>query len=312
MSLLFLQKFTKNSKKSLGIFVILTASCLYALTHVISKPLVEGDSHAQIDPIVLVFIIYIINGVFFTPFARRAGCPIRKVGRKNLVVIIGIGLAELIGMGMYFVGLKDSTAINASLFDNAEIVFALMIAIIVFRERLSKHELAPFMMIVVGVMGIPIAYDMSHTGMVMTELLYGDILIIFSGLFLAIDVNLYKFVSDRVSSHRIMQLYSFAGGAFALGIIVVLDLPFEIIWEQITPIILVSILGVGLPTMFFLIAIRLIGPVKTILVYSTTSIFGLGFAALILGESFSYVHGISTAIVIIGIYLLRKRLAAGE
>ena len=215
-------------------------------------------------------------------------------------------------MGMYFVGLKDSTATNASLFDNSEIIFALMIAIIIFRERLTKNELVPFFMIIFGVMVIPVAYDMSHTGIVMTELLFGDILIIISGLFLAIDVNLYKFVSNKISSHRIMQLYSFSGGALALGIIFALDLPTEINWDQIVPIILVSILGVGLPTMFFLIAIRLIGSVKTILVYSTTSIFGLGFAALILGETFSYVHGISIGIVIIGIYMLRKRLATGE
>lgn len=247
--------------------------------------------------------------MFFTPLARRSSDPITKIDRRSLIVIIGIGVAELIGMGLYFVGLKDSTAINASLFDNAEIVFALMIAIIIFRERLTKSELAPFIMIIFGVMVLPVAYDMSHTGMVMTELLFGDIMIIISGLFLAIDVNLYKFVSNKISSHRIMQLYSFSGGLLALGVIFVLDMPIEVSWDQMVPIILVSILGVGLPTMFFLIAIRLIGPVKTILVYSTTSIFGLGFAAAILGEEFSYVHGISTGIVILGIYLLRKRLA---
>jgi len=308
---LLLQQFTKNSKKSIGIFVILTASCLYALTHVISKPLVESNSNTEINPIVLIFIIYIINGIFFTPLARRSE-PIRNVDRKSLVVIIGIGVAELIGMGVYFVGLKDSTAINASLFDNSEIIFALMIAIIIFRERLTKSELAPFVMIIFGVMIIPVVYDMSHTGMVMTELLFGDILIIISGLFLAIDVNLYKFVNDKISSHRIMQLYSFSGGLLALGVIFVLDMPIEVSWDQMVPVILVSILGVGLPTMFFLIAIRLIGPVKTILVYSTTSIFGLGFAAVILGEEFSFIHGISTGIVIVGIYLLRKRLAANE
>jgi len=308
---LLLQNITKNSKKSIGILVILTASCLYALTHVISKPLVESNSNTELNPIVLLLIIYVINGIFFTPLARR-GEPIKHVDRRSLVVIVGIGVAELIGMGVYLVGLKDSTAINASLFDNSEIIFALMIAIIVFRERLSKSELAPFVMIIFGVMVIPVVYDISHTGMVMSELLFGDILIIISGLFLAIDVNLYKFVNDKISSHRIMQLYSFSGAILALGAIIVLDMPIEIGWDQIIPVVLVSVLGVGLPTMFFLIAIRLIGPVKTILVYSTTSIFGLGFAALILGESFSYIHGISTGIVIVGIYLLRKRLAAGE
>ncbi|MBA4719343.1 MAG: EamA family transporter [Nitrosopumilus sp.] len=61
--------------------------------------------------------------------------------------------------------MKDSTAINASLFDNAEIVFALMIAIIIFRERLTKSKLVPFFMIIFGVMVLPIVYNMSHAGM---------------------------------------------------------------------------------------------------------------------------------------------------
>ena len=138
--------------------------------------------------------------MFFTPLAHRSSDSITKIDRRSLIIIIGIGVAELIGMGLYFVGLKDSTAINAALFDNAEIVFALMIAIIIFRERLTKSELVPFVMIIFGVMVIPVVYDMSHVGMVMTELLYGDILIIFSGLFLAIDVNLYKFISNKISS----------------------------------------------------------------------------------------------------------------
>ena len=298
-----------NSKGSIGIIVILTSSILYALTHVISKPLVENSSHAEINPLVLVFIIYIINGVFFTPFAQRKDGSVSKLGRRNLLIITGIGAAELVGMLFYFFGLKDTTAVNASIFDNAEIVFALMIAIIIFRDRLKKNEIIPFFMIVSGVMIIPLIHDIHQYGMAAPEMLYGNMLIIFSGLFLAIDVNLYRFVSERVSSHRIMQVYSFSGGVFALGMIFALDIPLEISLDQMLPVTLVSLLGVGLPAIFFVMSLRLIGSVKTIIVYSTTSIFGIVFAALILGESFSYVHGLSTAIVIAGIVMLRKKLA---
>ena len=306
----FFSKF--NSKSSIGILVILTSSCLYALTHVISKPLVESNSHAEINPLVLVFIIYIINGVFFTPFARRKSSSTSKIGKKNLILIAGIGVAELTGMIFYFFGLKDSSAVNASIFDNAEIIFALMIAIIIFRDRLKKNELVPFFMIVSGVMVLPVMYDIYQYGALDSNLFYGNILIIFSGLFLAIDVNLYRFVSEKISSHRIMQIYSFSGGLFALGMIFALGVPIEIELGQMLPVTLVSLLGVGLPTIFFLISLRLIGSVKTIIIYSTTSIFGIVFAALILGESFSYVHAISTAIVIAGIFMLRKKLSDND
>ena len=61
-------------------------------------------------------------------------------------------------------------------------------------------------------------------------------------------------------------------------------------------------------TLFFLISLRLIGAVRTILIYSTTAIFGIIFSALFLAEQITLVNVISIVTVMIGMYLLRNRL----
>jgi drug/metabolite transporter (DMT)-like permease len=54
---------------------------------------------------------------------------------------------------------------------------------------------------------------------------------------------------------------------------------------------------------------RYIGAVRTILVFSTTTVFGVMFANLLLGEIISITNVCAMGIVIVGTYLLRNRLA---
>ena len=303
---------SKSSKHTLGYILIISSAALFALTHVIGKPLLEDPNFGvEINPIALVATIYIINGLFFTPLSKNSG-PIKDIGKRNLILITLIGIAEVSALISYFFGLKESTAVNASIFSNGEIIFSLLIAITIFKERLHKKELTPFFMIIFGMMILPIGYDFWHHGMALSDLVIGDLLIIFSGLLYAIDVNICKYVSDRVSSNRITQLVSFTAGGFALALLVAFQIPYEITWEQLAPISLIAILGTGLATVFFLMALKLIGAVRTVLIYSTTSVFGIIFSAIILAEQITMVNIISISTVMVGIYFLRKRFGEHE
>ena len=63
---------------------------------------------------------------------------------------------------------------------------------------------------------------------------------------------------------------------------------------------------------FFVLALRLIGAVRTIILYSTTTIFGVLFAGLFLAEEISLIHIFSMATAGVGIYMLRNRLSKDE
>ena len=65
-----------------------------------------------------------------------------------------------------------------------------------------------------------------------------------------------------------------------------------------------------MPVFFILIALKYIGAVRTILVFSTTTVFGVMFSSLLLGETITMANVGAVGIVIVGTYLLRKRLAS--
>jgi len=307
-----------NSTKSvrLGYVLIILSAVLYAFIHVIAKPMLGTpitEDHIGIqgiNPIALAVCVYILNGLFFTPIARRNSIPIRYMGKKNLLLLSLVGIAEVSALILYFFGLKESTAINASIFSNGEIIFSLLIIMIVFRERLQKKELFPFLMIVFGIIILPVTYDLYEKDMNISSLLFGDIFIILSGLFYAVEVNICKYVSDKIDAKRITQITSFISGFFALLLLIIFDIPFDIALEDIPLISIMAFAGIGLATLFFVMALKLIGGVRTILLYSTTAVFGIIFSNLLLFEEVRMIDIFSVAMVISGIYFLRNKLGS--
>jgi drug/metabolite transporter (DMT)-like permease len=288
------------------------AAALAALMHVMPKPLLDsGGGVLEIHPVTLACAIYLINGLFFSPFTKRSQGK-SKIGSKNLIFIALIGVAEVLGLITYFFGLKDSTAANAAILNNSEIMFSIIIALTALRERLHKKEIVPFSIVIIGIAILPIGYDFYHKGMVFTSLVTGDFLILLSGLFFALDINISKYVSDRLDSKLIAQITSFSAGVFALGLIILFHIPFEMTFSHIPGILITGIAGTGISTLFFIIALRMIGAVRTTIIYSTSSVFGVVLAGIVLNEVITFLNVISLIMVLSGTYLLKNRICEDD
>jgi drug/metabolite transporter (DMT)-like permease len=298
----------KNSFQ-LGYLLVLVSAVLAALVHVLAKPLLAVQGGFEIHPVALAACIYIINGAFFTPFTKKSK-PITTLGKRNLILLLIIGVSEAIALITYFFGLKESTAANASIFSNGEIVFSLLIALVIFKENLQRRELGPFVMLLLGMMVLPVVYDFYSHGMTISELVIGDLLIIASGTFYALDVMLCRYLSDKVDPRRITQITSFVSGIIAVFALVLFNIPFDVEPVNLGPIALFAVGGTGFATILFLVSLRLIGGVRTILLYSTNSVLGIIFAALMLGETITPMNMVSVALTFGGVFLLRSRLSS--
>ncbi|MBM2820055.1 MAG: hypothetical protein HW410_1737 [Nitrosarchaeum sp.] len=299
-------------KSHYGYYFIILAAALAALIHVICKPMLEGgNNQVEINPIVLAFLIYFICGIFFTPLARKTHV-ISKFGRRDVMFITLIGIAEVSGLITYFYGISTATAVNASIFSNSEIIFTLVIAMLIFKERLQIKECIPFSMIIIGMMIIPIGNDLYQNNFVLGSLVTGDLLIIFSGLLYAIDITLCKYLGDKFDVKKTVQILSFICAAFTISIIALFQIPMDVELAQLPNILIMSIIGTGMSTLFFLMGLKLIGAVRTVLLYSTTSVFGILFSGLILSEVITSADIFSAMLVIAGIFLLRNKLAGTE
>lgn len=299
-----------SASTKLGYLAVILAATLEALRQILSKAFLvpENLDMSHLNPVTIAFVIFVVNGLFFTTFARE-NRSILQIKKKDLILLVFIGIAEGSALITYFYGLHDSTAINASVLNNGEILFSLLIAIIAFRERLQKMERLPFLMIIVGMVALPIGYDLYSNGLIVTKLVIGDVLLLTAGLFWALDINMSRYVSERVGSQRITQLASFMAGAFALSLILILQIRLDIEPLQIPPIAAIGIVSIGLSTALFVTGLKLIGAVRTILIYSVNSAFGVVLSFIFLHEEISVTSVISVSIAFLGLYLLRNKLA---
>jgi drug/metabolite transporter (DMT)-like permease len=308
-----IQRITYSSSPRLGYILIIGAAALAGLVHSIAKPMlsVSTTNIVEIHPLTLAAVIFIINGLFFTPL-RRNKAPEAKITRRKILLLALIGIAEVSAIITYFSGLKETTAVNASILANGEIMFSVIVAAIIFREKLQRKEFFPFSLIIAGAAALPVGYDIYQHGMAFSSLVFGDLLVLLSGLFYALDINMSKYASDRIDARRITQITSFVGGGFAIFLIFILQIPYNISLSHIPNIAIIGIFGTGLSTFFFLIALRLIGAIRSILLYSSTSVFGMVFASILLHENITGTNVISIFVVSFGLYLLRQRFGKDE
>jgi drug/metabolite transporter (DMT)-like permease len=183
---------------------------------------------------------------------------------------------------------------------------------LVFKERLRIKESIPFTMIIIGMMVIPIGNDLFQNNFSLGHMVTGDLLIILSGVLYAVDITLCKYIGDRFDTKRVTQVLSFISAGVAVSLIAIFQIPMNVDLAQLPGIITLSIFGTGLSTLFFLMALKIIGTVRTVLLYSTTAVFGVIFSGLFLSETITTTDIFSLGLVLVGIFLLRNKLAGKE
>lgn len=245
---------------------------------------------------------YLIAAATFTPIAHKTTSTFVKKDYWILLIIsiCGATLAPF----LYFLGLNQSNASDTSILSNAEIVFTVLLALIFFKERLKPIGFVAVGLVLFGVVIVTSNLQVSSS---LFQINTGHLLIIGSTALWALDNNLSRIISTRVNTARLVQLKSAIGGAIMLGIIFALGIPLQISAQQIPYLILLSILGFGGSLYFFLQSLKRIGTIRTIAIFSMSSVFGLVFAGIFLHEQISAFQIIAIIIMLTGIYLINRK-----
>ena len=301
-----------KTSTTIGFTVAVLAAAFSAMPNVIPKSLMEENPSEIIpNPIMLVFVIYVVNGLFFTGLAKNKN-PVNKIGKTTVMLLVLLGVVESSGTLAYTMGLQDTSALNASILVNGETIFAILLGVTLFKERLAKNEILPFILIIVGAIFVPLSADMYDNNWKFSDFVFGDMLIILSGFFYCLDTFIAKKISDSISTRRVVHIMSCSGAVFTLFLMILFEIPFDITLEQISVISFVGFLGIGLTMMFFVIALRLIGAVRTVLIYSTTTVFSVIYSGLYLSEMITVFNIFSVGVVMFGLFALRNRLGSSE
>ncbi|MDP9015361.1 MAG: DMT family transporter [Thermoproteota archaeon] len=284
-----------------GYLSVLSAAILFGSVFSLAKvPL------ATIDPLALTAIVYTISGLALIPFARASFTFERKFDYLYVIIVTIFGGIAAPVLLMY--GLQQTAASTAAILTNGEIVFTLALSSLFFGEK--PHGPVGLFAVVLVVIGLVIATTEDLTALEsILELNPGNILILASMLMWAIDNNISRRLTLKVSPAKIAMVKSLAGGLILLAIALAMgkvDSIAAIRLDMWMLIIIMSISGFGGALLLFLEGIKRIGTVKTMSMFSMTPIFGIVIAALALGESITVFQGVATGLIIIGIILIGR------
>ncbi len=282
-----------------GYFFAVLAAIMFGSVSTLAKPVVS-----TVNPLLLSSLIYLIAAATLTPLAQKQSFPRTK---KNYLLILAISACgAIIAPSLFFAGLTHASASDAALIANGEVFFSVLLAIVFFKERLGKIGYASTALILVGM--IIVTTDLNFSDFTLQQLHYQDWLLVLSMLFWGIDNNLSRILAQKVNVAKIAQIKSAIGGAILFGIAVFgFGVPLNIQPSQIPPILALGIVGFAASLYFFMQSLKCISTVRTVLIFSLSSVFGMVAASVFLQEQISWHQIMAAGIMIFGIYLMNRR-----
>jgi drug/metabolite transporter (DMT)-like permease len=274
----------------------------------IAKPILAS----QIQPLTLSSMTYLIAGFFMLPITligKRNKKEKESLKKDDYAILLVIGL---LGGGiapfLFFEGLKRTTASDASVLEGGELLFTVIIALLFFKEKLTKIGYLGITITIIGITLISLSSNINgQDNWYNFNLNFGNILIIFSTLCWGLDNNISKIISKRITNTaKIVLVKSLIGGTLLLIISFYLGYKLNIEINQVPYLLILGIGGFGLSLFFFIESLRIIGTLKTIVIFSSSTIFGLILSFFILNEKIGIMQLIATTLVILGLYYVNK------
>jgi drug/metabolite transporter (DMT)-like permease len=316
--------YSEHKSTIIGYITAILSAAFFGSVSTIAKPVVS-----TIDPLFLSSLVYLVSGLVLTSLSKLNSSSltsrlpsnitstsfrftfslrILSINRKDYLFIFTVAiLGAAIAPAMYFLGLQNTSASDAALLANGEIVFSIIIALIFFKnERLKPIGYLSIILVIIGI--IVVTTNLQFDRSSLSKVNYGDILIIGATILWAVDNNISKVITQRVDIIKLIQLKSLIGGSMLLVFaILILNVPLLVNLSQIPYIIMLGIVGFALSLYFFLYSLKTLGTIRTIIIFSMSSVFGLLFAFIFLNEPIS-VHQLTAVIaMLVGIYTINRK-----
>ncbi|WP_456394716.1 DMT family transporter [Thermococcus sp.] len=294
-----------------GYIGALLAAFLFGISSTLNKIALEN-----VHPLVVAGSIYLTAGVVlmvirYTPVKDRILEQLKSkvatqdsFSRKDFLLLGVIALfGSFLAPLLFMFGLDRTTAVNASLLLNTETLFTVILALLLFGEKISRRGAIGILFILIGAV---VVSTESLMGVHLTEGLLGNALVVLASLSWAIDNNLSKLLSLKRDLLLVTSLKGLLGGSALLSLAVLFDISLDIPLESLPYLLTVGSLSIGFSIVLFLFALREIGAMKTGAIFATSSLMGAVTAFLVLGESFTGIKAIFGMIMLGGVYLLSE------
>ncbi|MBQ9756127.1 MAG: DMT family transporter [Clostridia bacterium] len=278
-----------------GIFLAILAAALYALNSPLSKILLN-----YIPPTLTAGFLYLGAGVgMFIVWTIRQlnkkAITEQSLTVKDLPYTLAMIILDIAAPIFLLMGLNGTTAANASLLNNFEIVATAVIALVIFKESISPR------------LWIGIVFVTLSCALLSVENL-SDIKFSFGSLFILLACVCWGFENNctrNLSNKDPFQIVIVKGVCSGLGSIVIgliLGEKVTILWA-VFAVLAVGFVAYGLSIFFYVKAQRLLGAARTSAYYAVAPFIGTALSLIIFLELPPYTYFIALGLMIIGAFL---------
>lgn len=282
-----------NIKKGIA-FAILAAS-LYAINAPFSKILLEF-----MPPTLMAGFLYVGAGIGITFIAlirkmKKHETKELKLTKSELPYTIAMIILDIVAPICLLVGLNATTAANASLLNNFEIVATAIIALIVFKEKISPR-------LWFGIFFITLSCGMlSFEDVSSLHFSYGSLFVLLSAICWGFENNCTRKISSKDPLQIVLLKGIFSGiGSLIIGLY--MGERTSSLWS-IFAVLCIGFIAYGLSIYFYVYAQRLLGAARTSAYYAVAPFIATILSLIILREIPDITYYFALVLMIIGAWL---------
>lgn len=278
-----------------GIAFAVLAAAFYAINAPLSKILLDF-----MPPTLMAGFLYVGAGMGMLVIAfgrklRKNGQTEVKLERAELPYTIAMIVLDIIAPICLMFGLKATTAANASLLNNFEIVATAMIALIVFKERISGR-------LWLGILFVTLSCAiLSFEDLSGFRFSYGSLFVLLAAVCWGFENNCTRKISSKDPLQIVLLKGIFSGlGSIMIGVCIGERLTNS--WS-IVAVLGVGFVAYGLSIYFYVYAQRLLGAARTSAYYAIAPFIAAVLSLIIFREMPPITYFIAIVLMIIGAWL---------
>lgn len=281
--------------RTTAIFMAILAAALFGISSPVSKLLL-----AEIPPALMASLLYFGAGFgmlainIIKTLSKREQIE-AKMTKKEMPYIIGMIILDVAAPVFLMLGLTMSTAANASLLNNFEIVATSLIALLIFKEAIGKRMWIAILLITLSSIILSVK-DLSSF-----SFSTGSLFVILASLCWGFENNCTRMLSLK-DPLQIVVVKGFGSGAGSLVIALVLK-QYSTNLLYLSLALLLGFVAYGLSIFFYIIAQRELGAARTSAYYAVAPFIGVLLSIIIFGQQMSVSFIIALVIMIIGAFL---------
>ena len=290
-----------NKAKMAAIIYAAAAAVFYALSTPLSKILLK-----DIGPTMMAALLYLGAGVgvgLLSLFVRKTDRYGERLSRTDTPYVIGMVVLDIAAPIALMHGLETTAAANVSLLNNFEIAATAVIALIFFKEHISKRLWAAVLLIMMSSVLLSFESGQSLATNVIGSMTFskGSAFVLLATLCWGLENNCTRKISEK-STYQIVTIKGLCSGAGSMALALIAGERFP----AVRPVLYAMGLGFiayGLSIFCYIRAQRTIGAAKTSAYYAAAPFIAAILSFVILNERLTVWYAIASLIMAIGTVL---------